>query len=483
MDFLFKIRSLVMLVATMSFFSACDSDTATLGSGIMPDEDGMNVSQAVYKVYSRSIKVDSVLATTSTCHLGRVTDPETNATTTADFLAQFHILDFGFPADSLMIKENGEFVIDSVGLTMFISGFYGDSLNSMKMGVYELDTANVMGEGSPYYTNINPEQFVNNSPTAIRKETTFSVADLSLPDSILAKKYQKAIRIGLPKEYGRFILNQYYNHPEYFKNSYTFMRHVCAGFYAKTLSGNGTIVDIATSTLDIGFKYREKGQDSVYSGVYRMAATEEVIQNNHIENKNMEALINEKEHSYLKTPAGIFTEVTIPIDSIYKGTHRNDTINSAKILFTRQNNSTTFKYNLEVPGSILMIPKTEMYSFFTDEKLADQKTSFIAKYVPKSNAYTFSNIANLVSYFRNLRETGSGVTQSDSESVRNQKYKEWEAKNPDWGKVVLIPIQATYNSSQQLIRNRHELGMRSTKLIGGDTGDLSISIIYSRFNQ
>ena len=121
-------------MSMVAILASCDDETGTIGGSIMPGEDEMQISQGVYGVQSRSVKADSVLATTDVSHLGKITDPETNATTICDFLAQFHILeDFSLPEKESLIKDNGIVEADSVDIRLYISSYYGDSLNSMKL--------------------------------------------------------------------------------------------------------------------------------------------------------------------------------------------------------------------------------------------------------------------------------------------------------------------------------------------------------------
>ena len=103
----------------------------------------------------------------------------------------------------------------------------------MKLGVYELDTANVMKENVSYYSNLDPTKYLNPQPTAVKKELTFAVSDMTLSDSTkYSSSYSKHIKVKLPKEYGTFLMKKYYDNPENFKNSYNFINHVCPGFYA-----------------------------------------------------------------------------------------------------------------------------------------------------------------------------------------------------------------------------------------------------------
>lgn len=464
-----------------SLFSSCNDDTGNIGTNVMPGSDITTAGQAVYNVFTNSLQIDSLIANTSLCYLGRVTDPETNATTTSNFLAQFYCLEnYTLPLISQMNQENGKPKADSVDLRLYIKSYYGDSLNSMKIGTYELDSTKVMEETSTYYTNLNPTQYLSTSPNAINKETTFAVTDLETGDSLrYSSSYSRHIRIKLPASYGTKLLNLYYTHPEYFKNSYSFIRHVVPGFYFKVLSGNGTMANIDASTLNIYFNYTV--QDSTYHAVWRVAATEEVLQNNAIENKGLTSLVNNKECTYLKTPAGIFTEVTLPIDSIYQTKYENDSVNSAKIVFKRQNNNIVNKYSLSTASELLIMRKSEFKNFFENHNLPDGKTSFVTSFSSTYNSFTFSNIANLIAYLKNTRDNGADIKTTDTEAIKKAKIQTWETINPDWNKVLLVPVQTETNSAGTYTKIYHEFGLTSTKLVGGDT-PISMSIVYSHFN-
>ena len=170
----------------------------------MPGTDEPEVSQSLFDVTTRSVSIGAIVANTSECFLGRVTDPETFSTTTCHFLAQFYTLEnYKLPDISQMRKKDGKVVADSVELRLYIKSFYGDSLNSMKIGVYELDADNVMNENTTYYTDIDPEQYVSKQADAIRKQVTFAVSDLSVDDTLrFSSKYNKNILVTLPDDFG-----------------------------------------------------------------------------------------------------------------------------------------------------------------------------------------------------------------------------------------------------------------------------------------
>lgn len=492
-----KIGFTLMAVMAMSIIAvtSCDDDTATIGTDIMPGADNVATSQAIYKVSSKSVEVDSVLANTKACYLGCIIDPETRAKTTCDFLAQFHLMEnYSFPKKEYMLQdESGRVVADSCDLRIYFDKYYGDSLTTMKLFVQELDTCKVMEEGQNYYTDLNPLDYVNTA-SLIKKTQTYSVRDLtkSYSSEVSSSAYYRSVVIRLPAEYGSFILNKYYENPAFFKNSYQFIHHVCPGFYFQTIGGVGSMINAEISALNVYFRYHSKtvaGNDTLVDGMQRMAATEEVIQNTHIENKIPSGMLeSDNGYTYVKSPTGIYTEVTLPVDEIVAGEHYNDTINSAQISFRRFNSSAQGNYGLSAPSTLLMVKKENAYSFFEKEQVSNNSDSYIATFNSSYNAYTFDNIGQLITILKNERDKGAGVVKIDNEAERRAKYTVWEQEHPDWNKVMLIPVSTEYSTStnsygltvKQLLRVRNDLSLSSAKLEGG-IDNLEITVVYSRF--
>lgn len=235
---------LSLFALLLSSLTACTDDTGTLGGDIMPETDFVTPYSEVFPVTSRALTVDSVLANTSTCYLGSIIDPETRAKTTCDFLAQFNIFEnFALPDRSLMNKDkDGNIIADSCDIRIYFDSYYGDSLTTMKLSVQELDTAKVMKENVNYYTNLDPQDFVSTTSN-VKKDLTYTVKDLARSESANSgTTYYRSIVVKLPASYGAWILEKYYQHPEYFKNSYQFIHHVCPGFYFKTAGGIGSML-------------------------------------------------------------------------------------------------------------------------------------------------------------------------------------------------------------------------------------------------
>lgn len=465
------------IVLAAAALGACDDNTANLG--IYEDSDKITSSYTQVQMKTTTIRVDSIPAVNGTCYLGQVTDPETNTRIKADFLTQFHTMEnYKLPKKSQMRQnQNGKVVADSIEIRLYFNDFYGDSTNVMKMNVYELDTLNVIEEGKSYYTNLNLQQFINPNRKNPIAQKVFTPRDYTESEGTLnGSNYYPNIRVKLPAEYGSFILNKYYDNPEYFKNSYEFIHHVCPGFYFNLTQGDGTMLYLDVSAMDIYFTYTDN--DSIQTGVTRFSATGEVIQGNQIDVDGVDELLQsslQSSHTYIKTPAGLYTQLELPIDEIYKN-HENDSVSNVKITMNRYNDFNTSNYALGIPKTLLLVRKQDMNSFFEQKKSVDNITSYTTTF--NVNQYAFSNIARLISYckqekIRGMKESGLSET-------------EWEKQNPDWNKAVLIPVTTSnsQSSSSSSYSKMYLLDMKlnSIRLVG-ENQSISVNVIYSKFSQ
>lgn len=467
---------------------SCDDTTGTIGGSLIDNLDHLEITTDTFRVETRSIVSDSVLSRNVTGYLGKVRDPETGAYLSSDFMTQFYsIEEFSLPTqDSIKSRIEGEVVADSCEIRLYYQDFYGDSLSTMKLAAYELDKP--MPEDELYYSNFDPEKegYVRRDGFTINKMYTLADKNVALSKRN-ESDYIPNISIRLDKEYtdkdgkkynnfGTYILRKYYENPADFKNAYTFINNVVPGFYFKTKGGLGSMAYIYLSQLNVYFRHAYKStittssgesKDTLYvgAGVAAFPGTEEVLQTSRIDNDKsaISQMVADNTCTYIKSPAGIFTEMTLPVDEILRS-HENDTINSAKVVLTRMNsNGLDSSFTLDAAQTLLMIPKGEIHSFFELGKVADYKTSFIASFNSTYNTYAFNNIGSLVKYL------GKNADRS----------------NPDWNKVVIVPVTVTVNSTTgELAKVAHDMSITSTRLVGGSQNPyspLKISVIYSKF--
>ena len=477
--------ALATLIALATLLIAgCDDNTAAMG--IPSKDEEVFPSYGTFLAYTHSEAMDSVLGNSTSSYLGSIDDPETGTRIRADFAAQFHTFEnYSFPKFDLMFPDDGvkrttdSIRCDSVEVRLYFSNYYGAKNAPLKLEVYPLDKNNVLQEEEDYYTDTNLDQFVlpGSEPIATK---VFTTEDYNLADAERnSATHADNVRIMLPDTVGSLIMRAYYDHPEYFKDSYTFIRKVCPGFLFKIRSGNGSMLSVDVSTLNIYFNFYDKvKRDSTCSALARFAATPEVIQSTRFSNDDMQSLVEEDDCTYLKTPAGIMTVAQLPINEIYQN-HETDSVSRAQLTFTRLNNTKPSTQSLGIPQSLLLVRKADATSFFKKRSVADSKTSYTTSYSSTYNTYTFNNICRLISLCRKEKLAGM--------KAENLTEQEWEQKHPDWNKVVLIPVNIstatdTYGETHQ-VSVTHDMSMNSIRLQGGANTPIKMQVIYSRFKQ
>lgn len=486
------LRLLTVLVTAALTFAACDDTTEGIGGSITNKIDNINISNSAFNVTTKSIVAGAVLSRNNTGLIGKMKDPETGNYVKGDYMTQLSVLPT-FSVDTLdYIKQanNGSIEADSCYLLVSYNASYGDTIAPMKVTAYEMTKP--MAEDKEYYSDYNAfkEGWVSeNNPHWSSNYNLSNTSDVKNFKIYLNKKYKKDGKTY--KNYGSYIMQTYAEHPEYFKTNYKFLHNVCPGFYIKNVGGTGNMAKIWNTELIFYWtrhKTINKDSTAVSIGYNRFDGTEEVLQLNKIENdtENLKKLASKDQEkcTYLKSPAGIFTEVTLPIEDIMKG-HEKDTLNTATISFPRLNNENEDNpYNFATPSTILMVQKDSLQSFFEKSKLADNRTSYTASYSSTGtykNAYTFQNIANLVSAM----------------------YKN-KGKGENWNKVVLVPVNVittTQGYTTVISKINHDMSLASTRLIVGTddpdkdyttdkktgkkvaSGPIRIKVIYSKFKE
>lgn len=488
------LRLLTVLVIAALTFAACDDTTEGIGGSITNKIDNINISNSAFNVTTKSIVAGAVLSRNNTGLIGKMKDPETGNYVKGDYMTQLSVLPT-FSVDTLdYIKQanGGSIEADSCYLLVSYNASYGDTIAPMKVTAYEMTKP--MAEDQEYYSDYDAFKaeagwVSENNPHWSSNYNLSNTSDVKNFKIYLNKKYEKDGKTY--KNYGSYIMQTYAEHPEYFKTNFKFLHNVCPGFYIKNVGGTGNMAKIWNTELIFYWtrhKTINKDSTAVSIGYNRFDGTEEVLQLNKIENdtENLKKLASKDQEkcTYLKSPAGIFTEVTLPIEDIMKG-HEKDTLNTATISFPRLNNENEDNpYNFATPSTILMVQKDSLQSFFEKSKLADSRTSYTASYSSTGtykNAYTFQNIANLVSAM----------------------YKN-KGKGENWNKVVLVPVNVittTQGYTTVISKINHDMSLASTRLIVGTddpnkdyttdektgkkvaSGPIRIKVIYSKFKE
>lgn len=485
-----KFLAAVGLAATLY---SCDDTTTGVGE-FVADADEITASAQTFEATTKTLKYtdlnpDGVFSRTSSAYLGKFTDPDFGTYTT-DFITQINCTeDFEFP-DRLVS-------IDTTTLELSYASFFGDSLAPMKVRVDVLkeaidDTGENLGL---YYTSYNPEDFYNATGLPLA-EQEYAVRDNSWTDAEIdsiksANGYYPPLVINLDKKatwnigneqkngtFSEYLLTKYKEDKNNFKDAYSFIHNVLPGFYVHNTGGEGSILYIGDIWLRMKVSYYitgSEGQDSLVYTSIPFAATNEVFMSTRLNNSEdaLDKLAEEKTHTYLKTPAGLCTEVKLPLQEMYDALG-TDTLNSVSMSFTKyknvSNNSASSPYKMGTPQNLLLIRKNEVKDFFEQRKNYNSKTTFLGTYSSTTNSYSFSQVNRLISQiFSDMR-------------TKEEPAEGWDEYNT----MVLIPVKTETDSQGNTIGLSHDLEVNSAKLIGGEEGEkIKMEVIYTKpkFNK
>ena len=458
----FKFLAAITLAATLY---SCDDTTNGIG-GFVSDNDKISAFADSYTVSTRTVLLDSVYSRTKNAYLGRYTDPDFGLYS-ADFLTQINC-----PENFRMPETIQE--IEETSLAILYRDFYGDSLATLRVRIDTLNRIiNDTGEDkSLYYTSFDPKAFYDELKAPIT-EKDYAAIDFSVPDSILNdNSLYLSIENDMGKDFSNYLFEKYKeNNFANFKDAHSFISNVLKGFYIHVTQGEGSILYIEDIQMRMKIKFLTERKstgvvDSVAHTVIPLSATKEVFMSTHMESsERLKELAEEKEHTYIKTPAGLCTEVTFPLQEIYNQ-HRNDTLNSVSLTLTKYKdagaNSDLSPYKAGIPNHLLMVRKSEMKDFFEKNMTFDNKSSFLGVYDSSINGYRFTKLNRLFSLI---------FSEMDDKAPKDE----------DWNKILLVPVSVEEDLNHNIIGVSHNMEVNSARLFGGEEGEeLKIDLIYTK---
>jgi len=533
-----KAKYALIALLAISFWG-CDDNTAGLGLGMFPGSDqNINGKLSTFDVTTESVHTGEVYAMTNVGYVGKFTD-ETFGTYQAGFLAELNCpagmtfpgvyngtaLDGDKKATNTMVDKDGlgddaigiyntdnendpkrKLIgnIHTIELYLWYSSYFGDSLTACRLSVYalneNLDTKNA------YYTDITPEDYYDaNTDNSLLGTKAYTAVDLSVKDSIRKlSTYVPSVHVSFKdeaaKSIGKKIIQKANELGINFDNKA--FRDIFKGIYVKSDYGDGTVLYIDQAQMNVvykcyavdtltGVKLKKKVaeedgkyKDSTYYGYRIFATTREVIQANQLKNDKaaIQDCINKPEWTYLKSPAGIFTQLTLPVSQIAEKL-QGDTLNAVKLGIPIYNETSDKKFGMSIPRNVLLIRKKYKDSFFKDNKLSDGITSSL--FTPTTTSftqYTFNNITQMINDCladgeREKAEKSLPMTLEITNSLGEKEkqvvttIEEWE-KYSDWNKFILIPVLVTTDSSSSygssnVISIQHDLKPGYARLKGG----------------
>ena len=439
-----KTSRIVFCLILGIIYTACNDTIGRVGLDMMPGDKIVNVFDTTVFVSAKTVEVDSIYAKTTNGFLGEFYDPS-YGNIKSSYICQYYP-SVGFPyLDSIVGGK-----IDSVRLNIYYSTVIGDTLAPMEVTVYPVNKL----LDKNYYTNSNPEDFCDmNNPFA---KYSFTARNMNISDSLLQVwqtnyGYYSYISIPLPVKIGQDYLDSLMAKKQTTMGLDDFLNFF-PGTYLKTTYGAGCMLPIdmtqiflyytrLTSTLTDSNGNNDSTGYVVSSAAFTV--TKEIIQLNKFENTNPAFLLqDDTAKTYLKTPAGVFTELTIPIKQIVQGIGKMKF--SSVALSLKAYPASDWNYSLQFPGSassmvptlssdgtigasakLLLIEPDSVANFFENTKVADGQTTFTTQLNASTYTYDFPNISNLI--------------QSAINKAPDQDLRLW-----------VIPVQTTWVQSTSI---------------------------------
>ena len=191
--------------------------------------------------------------------------------------------------------------------------------------------------------------------------------------------------------------------------------------------------------------------------------TKEVIQTSQIEHEGLDRLVSEGADigTRVKTPAGIYTAMSLPLSDIYEGEHASDSISRVEFILQRHVSIVQGDSYFDYPDYLLLLP--------------DDVTSFLGSYSQTYNAYEFTNIAPLVTRLKDKYRDSKCLWPGEAGYVSPV-----ENLSDRWDEVMIIPVAVTIDqSSGSITAVEHDFSLTSARLVRG----ANLQIYYARIRQ
>lgn len=458
------IKGLFLTFAAI-FTLSCNDTLDQVGFTIQPGKDRLELGVDTLHLKARTIQVDSVYNKTKYPVLGEYADP------VFGMIKSSYVGEFYFPEGG-GFKEGAN--IDSVRVIVSYTTMMGDSLAPMALSVYEV---NKSLKGLSSYTHVDPADFSDMSApllgtqnftgkNATYRTESYTAADYS---TVTYKVYD--IIVKLPDSLGENFLTEY-KKPGHGKmvNADTF-REFFRGLYFSTTFGKSTILNVNNTSLYVHYNYLDKkgssnGQDTIRTDALRLNITPEVTQLNYIQNDNSQLLEESPTHMYVKSPAGVNTEIIFPFSEIHDQI-KSQALNLANFtIYAMPDAIENPLVKISPPNYLLLVNKDSLAGFFEKRKLIDNVTSFLSKFDATTYSYKFSNISTMINHY-------------------NQEH---DGKPFDLV-YYLIPVDATYttvqqsyySSGSQTLTGLHNQMWPTAAKLDKREGNLKLELIFSNF--
>lgn len=412
-----KLKSFVLGAAalfTAAAVAGCDDEVSQIGSSLSKGEVTITVDSMIYKLEARPEYRPEYDSRTSSNMLGRLSIPA-YGDLRCSFVAQL------LPSTSLGIPDSiSAAQVDSLRALVRVTrgSFTGDSLAPQQLKIYALEKqlpADLTNKFDPtgYY---NPA-----TPLGTR---TYTLTALAKTDSAFYKDKYIDIPVRLPDTYATQLYEAYHKDPSLFEWPSTFAKRF-PGIFVDHTFGRGCVANLSAVYLYLYYHYPKTvtqfvDGEKVYTTVTKrdsvalFTIAPEVTSANCISYTPGETVKNlvAAGRPLLTTPGGYVTRIKFPADKILAEYRSHDASLGviSNLSFSVPAQSVDNTHSIGVPPMLLMVRTSELDTFFNENRIPDDKTSFWAAYNSMTGRYSFDSMRD---YILGLVESGKTPTEEE----------------------------------------------------------------------
>ena len=464
---------ILLLLATV-VVGCQENNSISAGASTLQDND-IRVMSDTFSVTSQldscvaiSLTPDSFLLGECDTHFGTIK---------ADILTQLACPE-GF------VYPGGETaVVDSICLYLYYKNWYGDGKTPLGITVYEMDKQSLQ-ENASYPNNLQISEYCSLAESAhivMNSKIIIPATPVDSSYSSQSGSYVPTIRVKLTDEFAkRFFAIKDFSSQKAFNQLFKGL-YICSDF------GASNVLYINDITMTVFYHFtmeRPQLNDTIIHDTRSFYANDEVRQVNRFTYPNRQSILQQysqiKDTNYIVSPANIYTELTVQMDSIYNriDAQLGDTaayrvyINKADLTVDiLYSDSVTGRPrdNWDIPASYMMlIQKEKMTEFFSTNKTPSDSVAIITSL--SATADSLSNVTYQYSY---------DLSDMLTKQIRSQQ-------KVDQLTFVLVPVAINTNSSTGAILSVKPLQTISATRIRSANNPITpmdIEVVYAGFSK
>ena len=388
-----KLKVLTAAIALGALALTGCEESSTIGSSLMATSVDINID-SVFTVTGHSEEIGPMRPKTSTQLIGNISVPGYGTLSTGNVM-QF------LPATALDTANFNYTNVDSMAVKFrYLAGdFIGDSIVPMQLTLYRLTKQLPAGITSDF----DPTGYYESQPLG---SVVYNTSTMDNSTEAAASYHE--LSVVLPHEMGPHMFKTFEEHPEYFADGATFAQNVFPGVYAATTYGRGRLVRMIETVMTMWLTKIEDTtdddgnakKDTTNVEHQYFMVTPEVESNNNITFKidpKLEAM-KEAGDALIVSPGVYKTEIRFPAPEIVSSFKKADNTMAIvnNLTMTIPADSIANDFQIGPAPYLLMVLKKDRDSFFANNKLPDNQTSFYAEYYATDNSYSFSNLRSYI---------------------------------------------------------------------------------------